>query len=184
MASTQGNYATDNVGTRTLVSGNAELGRRDIADPEELIELAAALSSELETPIAPGFDALVFEASRESRHLRTHLHQEGRQPLSGRSVRHGPPRRTGKHHQFWSLQPRSLPVSGSRAGPGRVGAQHGPDTRKLTGAETIPLVEDEERLRSLIRAIPTTCGYDVLEVQSGGDALLLCEDARARSTSC
>ena len=36
----------------------------DISDAQELIERAAALSTELATPIAPGFDALVFKASR------------------------------------------------------------------------------------------------------------------------
>jgi PAS domain S-box-containing protein len=37
----------------------------DISDPQELIARAKALSAELATPIAPGFDALVFKASRE-----------------------------------------------------------------------------------------------------------------------
>src|SRR5207342_1491088 len=36
----------------------------DISDPEELIARAAALSLELGTPITPGFEALVFKASR------------------------------------------------------------------------------------------------------------------------
>jgi PAS domain S-box-containing protein len=36
----------------------------DISDPQEVIARAAALSVELETPIAPGFEALVFKASR------------------------------------------------------------------------------------------------------------------------
>jgi PAS domain S-box-containing protein len=36
----------------------------DISDPQELIERAAALSSELATEISPGFEALVFKASR------------------------------------------------------------------------------------------------------------------------
>ncbi len=36
----------------------------DISDPQELIARAAALSLELETPIKPGFEALVFKASR------------------------------------------------------------------------------------------------------------------------
>ena len=34
------------------------------SDPQEVIARAAALSAELDTPIAPGFDALVFKASR------------------------------------------------------------------------------------------------------------------------
>ena len=37
----------------------------DISDPQELIARAQALSAELATPINPGFEALVFKASRE-----------------------------------------------------------------------------------------------------------------------
>src|SRR5246500_2939774 len=36
----------------------------DISDPQEVIARAKALSIELDTPIAPGFEALVFKASR------------------------------------------------------------------------------------------------------------------------
>ena len=36
----------------------------DISDPEEVIARATALSLEFDTPIAPGFEALVFKASR------------------------------------------------------------------------------------------------------------------------
>src|SRR5687767_3810502 len=36
----------------------------DISDPQELIARAQALSEELGTPITPGFEALVFKASR------------------------------------------------------------------------------------------------------------------------
>ena len=36
----------------------------DISDPQELIARAAALSLELDTPITPGFEALVFKAAR------------------------------------------------------------------------------------------------------------------------
>ena len=37
----------------------------DISDPEELVARAESLSLELSTPITPGFEALVFKASRE-----------------------------------------------------------------------------------------------------------------------
>jgi len=43
------------------------------------------------------------------------------------------------------------------------------------GSETVLLVEDDEPVRVLTRAILRKCGYDVLEAQSGGDALILCE---------
>ena len=36
----------------------------DISDPQELIARAKALSTELSTPITPGFEALVFKALR------------------------------------------------------------------------------------------------------------------------
>jgi hypothetical protein len=36
----------------------------DISDPQEVIARAKALSVELGTPITPGFEALVFKASR------------------------------------------------------------------------------------------------------------------------
>ena len=41
-----------------------EITPADISDPQELIARAALLSLELDTPITPGFEALVFKASR------------------------------------------------------------------------------------------------------------------------
>jgi len=45
----------------------------------------------------------------------------------------------------------------------------------LFGTETILLVEDEQSVRVLVRTILNKFGYVVLDAQSGGDALLLCE---------
>jgi signal transduction histidine kinase len=45
----------------------------------------------------------------------------------------------------------------------------------LRGFETVLLAEDDERVRILARTILRKYGYNVLEAQSGGDALLLCE---------
>jgi PAS domain S-box-containing protein len=51
----------------------------DISDPQEVIARAAALSVELDTPIAPGFEALVFKASRgiEDIYEMTYLRKDG-----------------------------------------------------------------------------------------------------------
>ncbi|MBC7499937.1 MAG: response regulator [Herminiimonas sp.] len=51
----------------------------DISDPQELITRAAALSLELDTPITPGFEALVFKASRgiEDIYELTYIRQDG-----------------------------------------------------------------------------------------------------------
>src|SRR6187401_2711800 len=51
----------------------------DISDPQELIARATALSVELGTPIAPGFEALVFKASRgiEDMYELTYIRKDG-----------------------------------------------------------------------------------------------------------
>ncbi|WP_299829979.1 PAS domain-containing sensor histidine kinase [Pseudomonas sp.] len=51
----------------------------DISDPTELITRAAALSLELNTPITPGFEALVFKASRgiEDIYELTYIRKDG-----------------------------------------------------------------------------------------------------------
>ena len=51
----------------------------DISDPQELIARAKALSAELETPITPGFEALVFKASRgiEDIYELTYIRKDG-----------------------------------------------------------------------------------------------------------
>jgi PAS domain S-box-containing protein len=50
-----------------------------ISDPQELIARAKALSVELATPITPGFEALVFKASRgiEDIYELTYIHKDG-----------------------------------------------------------------------------------------------------------
>jgi signal transduction histidine kinase len=58
-----------NVGAESMLGYAAadvvnQITPADISDPQELIERAAALSAEFETLITPGFEALVFKASR------------------------------------------------------------------------------------------------------------------------
>jgi PAS domain S-box-containing protein len=51
----------------------------DISDPQEVVARATALSAELGTPIAPGFEALVFKASRgiEDIYELTYIRKDG-----------------------------------------------------------------------------------------------------------
>src|SRR5579864_8557187 len=51
----------------------------DISDPQEVVARAKALSLELDTPITPGFEALVFKASRgiEDIYELTYIRQDG-----------------------------------------------------------------------------------------------------------
>ncbi len=51
----------------------------DISDPQELVARALALSIELDTPIAPGFEAMVFKARRsiEDVYELTYIRKDG-----------------------------------------------------------------------------------------------------------
>jgi len=53
------------------------------------------------------------------------------------------------------------------------------EARSYCGSETVLLVEDEEPVRVLARTILSRHGYHVLDAQSGGDALLICEQHNA-----
>jgi hypothetical protein len=58
-----------NVGAERMLGYDAEemvnrITPAEISDPQEIIQRAQALSDEFHTPIAPGFEALVFKASR------------------------------------------------------------------------------------------------------------------------
>jgi PAS domain S-box-containing protein len=75
----------------------------------------------------------------------------------------------GKGTCFKIYLPRTDAVAVADATPA---LQSGP----LVGTETILLVEDDERVRALARTILDRHGYHVLEAQSGGDALLICEE--------
>jgi PAS domain S-box-containing protein len=73
-----------NVGAQRMLGYTAEevvnkITPAEISDPQEIIARAEALSAELETPIAPGFEALVFKASRgiEDIYELTYIRKDG-----------------------------------------------------------------------------------------------------------
>jgi len=73
-----------NIGAETMLGYAASevvdrITPADIHDPQEVIERARALSLELSTPIAPGFEALAFKASRgiEDKYELTYIRKDG-----------------------------------------------------------------------------------------------------------
>jgi PAS domain S-box-containing protein len=73
-----------NVGAERMLGYSAaevmnKITPADISDPREVITRAAALSEELGTPITPGFEALVFKASRgiEDIYELTYIRKDG-----------------------------------------------------------------------------------------------------------
>ncbi|HEX6187556.1 MAG TPA: PAS domain S-box protein [Pyrinomonadaceae bacterium] len=73
-----------NVGAERMLGYTAvevinQVSPADISDPQEVITRAQALSAELETPITPGFEALVFKASRgiEDIYELTYIRKDG-----------------------------------------------------------------------------------------------------------
>jgi PAS domain S-box-containing protein len=73
-----------NVGAERMLGYTADevlnkITPADISDPKEIIVRARALSVELHTPIAPGFEALVFKASRgiEDIYELTYIRKDG-----------------------------------------------------------------------------------------------------------
>ncbi len=73
-----------NVGAERMLGYSAadvmnKITPADISDPQEVIARAKALSTELSTPITPGFEALVFKASRgiEDIYELTYIRKDG-----------------------------------------------------------------------------------------------------------
>ncbi len=73
-----------NVGAERMLGYTADevmnkITPADISDPQEVVERARVLSLELDTPITPGFEALVFKASRgiEDIYELTYIRKDG-----------------------------------------------------------------------------------------------------------
>ena len=95
-----------NVGAERMLGYTAaevvnRISPSDIHDPQEVMARAQALSAELGTPIAPGFEALAFKASRgiEDIYELTYICKDGSRFPGGR-IDHGAARRLRRHHRL------------------------------------------------------------------------------------
>jgi len=59
-----------------------------------------------------------------------------------------------------------------------VKSEEAPVVSRLTGSETVLLVEDDDQVRLVARGILRRNGYDVIEAANAGDAILACEDRK------
>ena len=110
-----------NVGAERMLGYRADevvnrISPSDMHDPQEVMARAQALSAELGTPIAPGFEALAFKASRGIEDIyELDLHPQGRQPLPGHRVDHRAARRRRRHHRLPADRHRQLGAQAGRA---------------------------------------------------------------------
>jgi two-component system cell cycle sensor histidine kinase/response regulator CckA len=70
-----------------------------------------------------------------------------------------------------------LPRTDARAGAETMPV---PAPTTLRGSETVLVVEDEDQVRAIMRAVLRRYGYNVLEAQNGGEAFLICEKFTAK----
>ena len=95
----------------------------DISDPQEVIARAKALSAGARDHHYAGLRGAGFQGrARHRRHLRADLHPQGRQPLSGGRLGHGPARRSKRHHRLSADRHRQYRPQAGRRGIAQSGA--------------------------------------------------------------
>jgi hypothetical protein len=119
----------------------------DISDPQEVIQRALALSAELGTPIQPGFEALVFKASRgiEDIYELTYLRKDGsrcrpwcrsRRCATTRSHHRLP---ADRHRQHRAQAEAEVDAAGAAGQEHRARARQAPRPTRPTGQVGLPL---------------------------------------------
>ena len=146
----------------------------DICDPQELAKRAAALSTELDTPITPGFEALVFNAKRgiEDRYELTYVRKDGSRfpaTVSVTAIRDAQDDIIGYQLTGTDRTARQQGKAGSAHG------RHPEDVSASASTVTMPasilIVDDEGANRRLLQAQLRHEGYVTRTAASGEEAL-------------
>jgi CheY-like chemotaxis protein len=146
----------------------------DICDPQELAKRAAALSTELDTPIASGFEALVFNAKRgiEDRYELTYVCKDGSRfpaTVSVTALRDAKDEIIGYELTGTDRTARQQGTAGSAHG------RHPDDAPASASTVSMPasilIVDDEGANRRLLQAQLRHEGYVTRTAASGEEAL-------------
>ncbi len=119
-------------------------------------------------------------------HLRAVLHDQGKGKRDGPGPVHGLRHREAERWAHLGLQRTGQGHDVQGVLPAYRGARGSTSTRSssspptLRGTETVLLVEDEDQVRAIMRAVLRRYGYNVLEAQNGGEAFLICEKFTAK----
>jgi CheY-like chemotaxis protein len=146
----------------------------DICDPAALIKRASELSAELDTPIAPGFEALVFKAKRgiEDSYELTYVRRDGSHFPVMVSVTALP---DGQEHIIGYLLVGSDRTASKQVDAGGAAADHAGNisgsASTLTAPASILIVDDEGANRRLLQVLLGHEGYVTRTAASGEEAL-------------
>jgi len=168
-----------NVGAEAMLGYDAvdvvdRITPADISDPQELIKRAAELSAELDTPIAPGFEALVFKAKRgiEDIYELTYVRKDGnRFPaiVSVTALRDAAEDIIGYLLIGTDTSARTEVTAKGTAGHHTDDAS-GPDSA-MAAAGTILIVDERVQNRRLLQTLLEPEGYVTRTAASGEEAL-------------
>ncbi len=165
-------------GKLRIETANVEIGKADAAGRHEVAPGRYVMLAIADTGV--GMDAAVRERIFEPFFT---TKETGKGTGLGLSTVFGVVKQSGGHICVQSAPGRGttfkvyVPPPDDTPGPATAESLRASTMR---GTETILLVEDEAQVRAMICTVLRREGYNVLDAQSGGDALLVCEQHAAK----